>query len=106
MPLVKSLLQKPYKLTLVGTIRSNKREIPEQMKNTRSRAVGTSMFCYDGLLTLVSYKPKPSKIVYLLSSCDGTINQTTRKPETIMYYNQTKGGVDTFDQMCSSMSCS
>lgn len=107
-PLAKSLLQEPYKLTLVGTIRSNKREIPEELKNTRSRPVGSSMFCYDGPLTLVSYKPKPSKMVYLLSSCDetGTINQRTGKPEMIMYYNQTKGGVDTFDQMCSSMSCS
>lgn len=107
-PLAKSLLQEPYKLTLVGTIRSNKREIPEELKNTRSRPVGTSMFCYDGCLTLVSYKPKPSKMVYLLSSCneDGVINTTTGKPEMIMYYNQTKGGVDTFDQMCSSMSCS
>lgn len=107
-PLAKSLLQAPYKLTLVGTIRSNKREIPEELKNTRSRSVGTSMFCYDGCLTLVSYKPKPSKMVYLLSSCDeeGVINPATGKPEIIMYYNQTKGGVDTFDQMCSSMSCS
>lgn len=107
-PLAKSLLQEPYKLTLVGTIRSNKREIPDQMKNTRSRPLGTSMYCYDGPITLVSYKPKPSKMVYLLSSCDeeGTINQTTGKPEMIMFYNQIKGGVDTFDQMCSSMSCS
>ncbi|CAK1596514.1 unnamed protein product [Parnassius mnemosyne] len=107
-PLAKSLLQEPYKLTLVGTLRSNKREIPEELKNTRSRSVGTSMFCYDGCLTLVSYKPKPSKMVYLLSSCDedGVINPITGKPEIIMYYNQTKGGVDTFDQMCSSMSCS
>lgn len=107
-PLAKSLLREPYKLTLVGTIRSNKREIPEQMKNTRSRAVGTSMFCYDGPLTLVSYKPKPSKMAYLLSSCDeqGTINQATGKPEMIIFYYQINGGVDTFDQMCCSMSCS
>jgi hypothetical protein len=107
-PLAKSLLQEPYKLTLVGTIRSNKREIPEELKNTRSRLIGTSMFCYDRSLTLVSYKPKPSKMVYLLSSCDeeGVLNSTTGKPEMIMYYNQTKGGVDTFDQMCSAMSCS
>lgn len=47
-------------------------------------------------------------MVYLLSSCDedGIINQTTGKPEIIMYYNQIKRGVDTFDQMCSSMSYS
>lgn len=107
-PLAKNLLQEPYKLTIVGTVRSNKREIPEEMKNSRSRAVGTSMFCFDGPLTLVSYKPKPAKMVYLLSSCDedASINEATGKPEMIMYYNQTKGGVDTLDQMCSLMSCS
>ncbi|XP_037940738.1 piggyBac transposable element-derived protein 4-like [Teleopsis dalmanni] len=106
--LAKSLLKEPYKLTIVGTIRSNKREIPEQMKNSRSRPVGTTMFCFDGPLTLASYKPKPSKMVYLLSSCNepGTINQTSGKPDIILHYNQTKGGVDTFDQMCSLMSCS
>lgn len=26
------------------------------------------------------------------------------KPDMILFYNQTKGGVDSFDQMCSSMS--
>lgn len=107
-PLAKSLLQQPYNLTLVGTLRSNKREIPEQLKNSRSRPVGSSMFCFDGPLTLVSYKPKPAKMVYLLSSCDenAVINDSSGKPDMIMFYNQTKGGVDSFDQMCSSMSCS
>jgi hypothetical protein len=106
-PLAKSLLQQPYKLTIVGTLRANKREIPEAMKNNRTRRIGTSMFCYDGPLTLVSYKPKPSKMVYLVSSCDeeGTVNPTNNKPEIINFYNSTKGGVDTFDQMCSNMSC-
>ncbi|CAB3232682.1 unnamed protein product [Arctia plantaginis] len=31
-PLAKNLLQTPYNLTIVGTIRSNKREIPEEIK--------------------------------------------------------------------------
>lgn len=107
-PLAKSLLQQPYKLTLVGTVRSNKREIPEQCKNSSSRPVGSSMFCFDGPLTLLSHKPKPAKMVYLLSSCDenAVINESSGKPDTIHFYNQTKGGVDYFDQMCSSMSCS
>lgn len=106
-PLAKKLLQQPYKLTLVGTLRANKREIPEEMKNNRARNVGTSMFCYDGPLTLLSYKPKKSKIVYVLSSCNevGTVNLTTKKPSMIEFYNSTKGGVDTFDQICSNMSC-
>lgn len=66
------------------------------------------MFCYDGLLTLLSYQPKPSKMVYLLSSCDedGVVNSNSGKPDMIEFYNQTKGGVDYFDQMCTQMSCS
>ncbi|XP_026330081.1 piggyBac transposable element-derived protein 4-like [Hyposmocoma kahamanoa] len=61
-PLAKNLLQQPYKLTIVGTLRANKTEIPEEMKNYRGRAIGTAMFCYNGPLTLLSFKPKPSNI--------------------------------------------
>lgn len=122
-PLAKKLLQQPYKLTLVGTLRANKREIPDEMKDKKKekknrnqsqsnnpyvpRKVDTSMFVYDGPLTLLSYKPKPSKMVYMLSSCDeeGSVNPETKKPHMIEFYNKTKGGVDTFDQMCSVMSC-
>ncbi|CAK1591697.1 unnamed protein product [Parnassius mnemosyne] len=88
-PLAKNLLRQPYNLTLVGTIRSNKREIPEELKRMHFRRVRTSMFCYDGPLTLVSYKPKPSKLVFVLSSCDeeGTVHTTTGKPNMIHFYN-------------------
>lgn len=107
-PLAQSLGKSPYKLTIVGTLRSNKREIPAELKNKKGRKCGTSMFCYDNNLTLLSYKPKPSKMVYLLSSCneEGSINPSTNKPTMVDFYNSTKGGVDTFDQMCSVMSCS
>lgn len=93
---------------MVSTIRSNTREIPDELKQIKSRRVGTSMSCYDGSLTLASYKPKPSKMVFVLSSCgeDGTVHPTTGKPNMIHFYNETKRGVDTIDQMCSSMSCS
>lgn len=55
-PLAKSLLKPPYNLTLVGTIRSNKREIPEALTNTRVRPTGSSTFCF--------YGPNPFKMVY------------------------------------------
>ncbi|XP_060804330.1 piggyBac transposable element-derived protein 4-like [Amyelois transitella] len=107
-PLAKSLVKEPYKLTLVGTLRANKREIPVELQNERTRKTGTAMFCYDKELTLLSYKPKPQKVIFLLSSCDeeGAINDNTKKPTIVEFYNQTKGGVDTFDQMCSLASCS
>lgn len=56
---------------------------------------------------MVSYKPKPNKLVVLLSSMHLTssVNESTYKPEIIHCYNSTKGAVDTFDQMCANMSC-
>lgn len=42
-PLAKSLLKEPYKLTLVGTLRANKREIPIELQNERTRGTGTAM---------------------------------------------------------------
>lgn len=93
-PLAKSLLREPYKLTLVGTLRANKKEIPKELKNFKDRKCNTSIFCYDNELTLLSYKPKPNKVIYLLSSCDeeGAVNQTTNKPYMVEFYNKTKGG--------------
>ncbi|CAK1589293.1 unnamed protein product [Parnassius mnemosyne] len=92
-PLAKQLLQQPFISTLIGTLRTNKREIPEEMKNYRGRVVGTCIFCYDGPLTLLSFKPKPSKMVYLLSSCDekGTVKSTIKLPHIIEFYNNTEG---------------
>lgn len=107
MPLASELLKSPYKLTIVGTLRSNKREIPQEMKNTRTRNIGTSMFAFDAEKTLVSYKPKSNKVVFLLSTMHDqpNINPSTKKPEMIHFYNSTKGAVDTIDQICSGMSC-
>lgn len=107
LPLASELLQSPYKLTIVGTLRSNKREIPQEMKNTKTRNIGTSMFAFDAEKTLVSYKPKTNKVVFLLSTMHGqpNIDSSTKKPEMIHFYNNTKGAVDTVDQICSGMSC-
>ena len=47
------------------------------------------------------------KLVTLLSSMHRHPDIHEKgKPEIIMYYNKTKGGVDTFDQICSNNSCS
>lgn len=47
-------------------------------------------------------------MVYLLSTTHekGTVNPATGKAEIVEFYNSTKGAVDTFDEMSSSMSCS
>lgn len=105
-PLAHDLLKKPYKLTMVETLRQNKWEIPAQLLEIKKRPIGSFMFCYDHQCTMVSYKPKHNKNVLLLSTChgQGTI-ASSDKPDIIEFYNSTKGAVDTFDQMCGSMSC-
>lgn len=51
--------------------------------------------------TLVSHIPKKEKNVTLASSMhfDDAVNVCSQKLEIIEYYNQTKSGVDTVDQM-------
>lgn len=62
-PLVRNLYS-DYKLTFLGTIRKNKREIPLELSNPVRRPIGTSMFAFDKTLTLVSYIPKKKTKTY------------------------------------------
>lgn len=105
--LADELLEEPYKLTMLGTIRKNKREIPPELLETKGRNAKTSMFCFDQSKTLVSYMPRKNKCVLLLSTLHegAEISEENGKPMIIVNYNQTKGGVDTFDQLSSNMSC-
>lgn len=94
------LLEK--KLTMVGTMRKNKPDIPKQLVETKGKPVNSSLFIFDELSTLVSFIPKKNKAVILLSTMhdQADVDEETKKPEIILFYNQTKGGVDTFDQLC------
>ncbi|KAF4530225.1 hypothetical protein B566_EDAN018301 [Ephemera danica] len=93
-----------HKLTLVGTVRKNKREIPPELVNAKGRQEKSSFFGYQKDVVLVSYVPKKNKCVLLISSMhnEGKISAASgasRKPEIIMLYNETKGGVDLIDKM-------
>lgn len=65
------------------------------------------MFLFHEHLTAVSYKTKENKTVALLLSMhgDSNLDPSTKKPDIILTYNQTKGAVGTFDMMCSNMNC-
>ncbi|KAJ8943556.1 hypothetical protein NQ314_009710 [Rhamnusium bicolor] len=107
MSLADELLQDPYKLTIIGTLRKNKKEIPPELLAIRERNANTSMFCFDKKKVLLSCVPKKKKVVLLLSTMHegAKIAKETGKPAIVQNYNETKAGVDTFDQMCSNMSC-
>uniref|UniRef100_A0A2S2Q9N5 PiggyBac transposable element-derived protein 4 n=1 Tax=Sipha flava TaxID=143950 RepID=A0A2S2Q9N5_9HEMI len=65
-PLAVDLLQN-HKITMVGTIRKNKREIPPIFLDTKKREVNSSKFGYSKECLLVSYVPKKNKNVLMLS---------------------------------------
>ena len=99
-------LCKNHKLTLVGTLRKNKKEIPSLFKDTKIRKVKSSMFAYphaENKCLLTSYVPKKGKNVLMLSTFhdDGEIDPENedQKPSVITFYNLTKGAVDVVDRM-------
>lgn len=94
-------------LTMVGTMRRNKPAIPKQLLETKGKEVKSSLFVFDEKSTMVSYIPKKNKTVILLSTMHSQgVDEETKKPEIILSYNSTKGGVDTFDQLCHSTTVS
>ncbi|XP_050520903.1 piggyBac transposable element-derived protein 4-like [Daktulosphaira vitifoliae] len=91
-----------WNMTLVGTVRKNKRFLPPKMLPSKARALHSTNFVFKKDITLCSYVPKINKSVILLSTMHMTadiMQAATAKPEIIKYYNQTKGGVDTMDKM-------
>ena len=91
--------------SLVGTIRQNRREVPTVLKETQPLHESTILeYVGATAVTITSYQCKKSQSVNILSSLhkDVTIperNNPKRKPETILFYNETKVGVDVLDQM-------
>ena len=88
---------------LIGIVRKNRRELPKEFVSKISVA-GTSLFGFHEDATLVSYAPRRNKRVVLLSSehSRSDIDVQTGKPEIILAYNKTKGGVDHLDEMCGA----
>lgn len=104
-PLAVDLLKE--KLTIVGTMRKNKREVPPAFVTSKGREIFSTLFGFEKDKTLISYVPKKGKTVLMLSTLhnDDAIDGATgekKKPEIISFYNMTKGAVDTVDEMAAS----
>lgn len=97
-------------LTYVGTMKKkkNKRQIPPEFQASRSRPESSSLFGFQSKTTMVSHVPKKGKSVILISSMhhDAKIDKNTLKPDIILFYNDTKSGVDALDQKCVHFSTS
>ncbi|XP_041811933.1 piggyBac transposable element-derived protein 4-like [Chelmon rostratus] len=96
------------KLTMVGTICKNRTELPPEVLTVKKRPVHSSNFMFTANTSLVSYIPKKGRNVLLMSTLhrDGKkSSQEDRKPEVILDYNATKGGVDNLDKLLACYSC-
>jgi hypothetical protein len=105
-PLADDLLSK--NLTITGTLRKNKREIPKEFLPSKDRALYSSLFGFTANKSIVSYVPQINKAVILLSTQllgSEISDNETKKPEVILHYNKTKGAVDTGDKMTAEYSC-
>jgi hypothetical protein len=108
----KKLLGK--KLTIIGTLKKNKQEIPPIFIQTKLRPLYSSFFWFGKNInhtTLLSYISKKNKVVTLLSTMHYTddIESSTgekTKPELLTFYNHTKWGVNTADELKGSYSVS
>ena len=83
-----------YSITMVDTLWKNKRQIPPNLKNPGP--VNSSIFMFDGTKTLVKYTPKKNKFVFVMSFFHSTaeVDKETKKPDIVLFYNDTKGGTD------------
>ena len=70
---------------------------PTGLTVSKVRKLFSNMYAFQWDDTIVSYGPKKNKIVILVSTVHNSCVEI--KPETIQYYNSTKGGVDAMDQM-------
>nr|XP_054600172.1 piggyBac transposable element-derived protein 4-like [Nothobranchius furzeri] len=96
------------KLTMLGTIRKNKPELPSEILKMQGRPPHSSKFVFTEKATVVSYCPKKNKNVLVMSTMHTDASLSTRedkKPQMILDYNSTKGGVDNLDKVTATYSC-
>lgn len=96
------------KLTFVGTLRKNKKEIPPELLPRKDRKQGDTLYGFTKNMTIISHTPKKNKAVIILSTmhhCKST-DEATGKTEINAFYNSTKGGVDAMDEKCAKYTCS
>lgn len=81
-------------ITMVGTMRKNKRSIPPKLLECKKKPLFESTFAFTADTTLVSYIGRKNKCVILQSTMHNSNSTATsgkKLPEIIQYYNKTKG---------------
>ena len=99
---------KSVNITMVGTMRKNRRELSSEM-TAPNLPLHESTFYWqsEAAAMFVKYQCQPKKCVGLLRTMHRAVSCTSdekRKPTVITYYNANKVGVDIFDQMSRKLS--
>ena len=93
---------KQMKTSIVGTVRHNRRELPP-IVHSKLPLYQSKILQNDGNSLTIYQSKKDKKPVIVLSSLHPNVEISSdhkHKPETILFYNSTKYGVDALDQMC------
>ena len=93
-----------HKISIVGTIRKNRRELCESMTTATKGKIHESTFFWneESKVLFVKYQTKAKKTVCLLSTMhrNPEVQQSDKKkPNVILFYNKNKVGIDIVDQM-------
>lgn len=92
------------KVTLLGTVRSDRRGLPQQFKDKTKPS--QPEFLYEGPLTVVRIANKRRTAILLSTNHhDSRRVPPKNKPELVQHYNVTKAGTDTINRMAATMSC-
>ena len=84
----------------MSTLRSNKKYLPAEIVDVKNRSKQSSAFLCYGNIAVVSYvsdKKKKKSVLLLSSMHHQSTLEKNGKPEIVMYYNNTKGEVDSLD---------
>ncbi|KAL1266164.1 hypothetical protein QQF64_001839 [Cirrhinus molitorella] len=96
------------KMSMIGTVRSNKPELPPALLSMKDRARTSSKFAFTDTHTLVSYCPRKKENMLLMSTFHRNAkvsDKEHKKPEIILDYNHTKGAVDNLDKLIATYTC-
>ncbi|KAM4038357.1 LOW QUALITY PROTEIN: uncharacterized protein ACNLHF_016667 [Anomaloglossus baeobatrachus] len=96
------------KITMVGTVKKTKPELPAEWLQMKDRAPLSSKFVFTDTTTAVSYYPKKRRNVVLMSTLHkdaAASSGSEKKPRIILDYNKNIGGVDNLDKLTVTYTC-
>ena len=99
-------------ITIVGTLKSDRKGIPKEMKGVADREEKSTAFCYSEdektmLLSYIDKKKKGKKNILALTTMHNQVKLSVderKKPHALVFYDHTKGGVDVVDLISAKMS--